>query len=235
MADTVSFELAHRLLEEADVSLSEEQFVKLRKYVDLLISESGRQNVTAVRDPENIWKRHIADSAVLLHYLNDGSSVLDLGTGGGIPAIPLAILNPSLDVTMLDSELNKIQFCQNAVSALGLQSKCLCDRAEELAHDLQYRGQFDAVVSRAMAGGSMLSELSVPFLKRSGRLIAMKGRSFDDEVERFSPSAAVLHCCVEIHPYTLFNESKTLVILTKQEETDEKYPRRFAKIKRNPL
>ena len=233
--NNVSFEAANKLFEEVQITLTDVQYRKFSEYAALLISESAHQNVTAVREPQEIWIRHFLDSAVLLPYISDGATVLDMGTGGGIPAIPLAILNPSLRITMLDSEQSKIEFCKRAVSSLGLSADCICGRAEEIAHDQNYREQFDFVVSRAMAAGSMLSELSVPFLKVNGSLLSMKGRSFDDEAERFSSAAAELHCTCEMITYELHSEQKTLVVLTKQTETGAKYPRRFAKIKRSPL
>ena len=236
MDEQLTFEFCRRIFEKNEVNLSREQFEKLQKYADLLIAESARQNVTAVRTRAEIWVRHFLDSAYLLRFLNDSSDVLDMGTGGGIPAIPLAIMNPTLRITMLDSELRKIEFCENAIAALDLTANAICGRAEELAQDETYRGQFDFVVSRAMAAGSMLSELSVPFLRVGGSLLAMKGRQYDPEFERFSYAAEKLLCSVDAPiPYSIESEQKYLILVRKLDDTPSQYPRRFAKIKRNPL
>ena len=235
MDETVTFETGSTLFSNIGYDLQPEQYEMLHEYAQMLLSESKTQNVTAVRTASEIWSRHFLDSAVLLPYLPDGATVLDVGTGGGIPAIPLCILNSNLRITMLDSELRKIEFCQSVVDRLQLHAECLCGRAEELANDQKYRSSFDFAVSRAMAAGSMLTELSIPFVKTGGALIAMKGRNYDPAAERFQSAADVLGCsCRESH-YQLLDEQKTLVFVQKNTETHEKYPRRFAKIKRNPL
>lgn len=222
------------LFEKYGISITDSQLQQFDAYADLLINE--KQNLSAIRDKGEIWIRHFLDSAYIAQFLSENAKILDIGTGGGIPAIPIAILRPDLNINMLDSEQNKIEFCEKAVHQLNLNAKPICARGEELAHDPDYRGQFDYVVSRAMASGSMLTELSMPFLKVGGKLIAMKGRSFDPETERFHAAASVLHCPEpEYRPYELEQEQKMLVIVTLTEPVDAKYPRRFAKIKRQPL
>ena len=216
------------------VTLNENQYRLFGQYADLLINE--KQNLSAVRDKEAIWTRHFLDSAFLVQFLPMNAKVLDIGTGGGIPAIPLAILRPDLDISMLDSEQNKIDFCTQAVETLKINANPICARAEELAHDPQFRSQFDVIVSRAMAAGSMLTELSISFLRIGGKLIAMKGRNFDPTLERFDEAASALLCDKPVYQrYTIENEEKTLVTVVKMQPTEDKYPRRFAKIKRNPL
>ena len=217
------------------MELKQSSYDMLSQYADRLIQESEKQNVTAVRTLPEIWSRHFLDSAYLLPYIQSGK-VLDLGTGGGIPAIPLAILNSNIEITMLDSELRKIEFCKETIAVLGISADAVCGRAEELARESAYEAQFDYVVSRAMASGSMLSELAVRFLRVGGKLLAMKGRQYDPDQERFHEAASALGCTVvdEIS-YQLENEQKYLIVLQKDMETPAQYPRRFAKIKRNPL
>ncbi len=221
------------LFERNRLWLKQSAYDLLNQYAQLLIKESEVQNVTAVRTLPEIWSRHFLDTAFLLQYLPEGN-VLDIGTGGGIPAIPLAILNPKLQITMLDSEMRKIDFCRRAINTLGIQAEAICGRAEEIAKE--YDSQFDYVVSRAMANGSMLTELSVRFLKNGGKLIAMKGRQYDPQTERFREAAEKLGCHVDSElEYTLDGEQKRLITVVKDTETPAQYPRRFAKIKRNPL
>lgn len=231
----LTFDFCSSIFAHSGLSLSASAFDQLSQYAALLIDESTRQNVTAVRTEEEIWRRHFLDSAYLLRYLPAGK-IIDIGTGGGIPGIPLAILNPSLQVTLLDSELRKIEFCRSVINNLGLHADAICGRAEELARDPKYAAQFDFAVSRAMAAGSMLSEISVPFLKIGGALFAMKGRQYDPAAERFAEAAAALNCtCERIEPYALDGEQKHLIVIRKDVPTPPQYPRRFAKIKRTPL
>lgn len=231
----MQFEQCAALFAQNDMTLTASAYKLLSRYAELLMNESQQQNVTAVRTETEIWTRHFLDSAYLVRWLPAGS-VIDIGTGGGIPAIPLAILNPDLQMTMLDSELRKIEFCRYAIQTLGLSAQAVCGRAEELARDPQYRAQYDFAVSRAMANGSVLTELSVPYLKVGGMLLAMKGRQYDPAAERFAEAAAALRCsCEPALQYTLCGEEKHLIRISKTQDTSETYPRRFAKIKRTPL
>ena len=233
------FDTYCKLFSMYQLDLSSEQYELLSAYARLLHDEAAIQNVTAVSDASEIWVRHFLDSAFLLRHIpSEVLSVIDIGTGGGIPGIPLSILRPDLDVTLLDSELRKIEFCTIVVQELGLSSRVHphCGRAEELANSPEYREKFDLAVSRAMANGSMLTELSLPFVKVGGELLAMKGRGYDASVERFTEAAsAVGGTACEPISYTLESEQKYLICVTKTTPTPPQYPRRFAKIKRQPL
>lgn len=232
----MQFSEASELFSKNGINLTQEKFDKLSQYAELLTAESSRQNVTAVRTISEIWVRHFLDAAYMMRYFQDGQRIIDIGTGGGIPAIPLSIMNPALQITMLDSELRKIEFCDHTINTLGISAKSICGRAEELASQPEYRAQFDAVVSRAMASGSMLTELSVPFLKLGGALFAMKGRQYDPSAERFYEAADALGCTVEsVEEYMLEGETKYIITVRKSTDTPPQYPRRFAKIKRQPL
>lgn len=236
MLKITDYESAKELFGRNHIALEQKQYEMFEEYAKLLADESEIQNVTAVHDKNEIWTRHFLDAAYLLQYLQNGVSVIDIGTGGGIPAIPLAIMNPTLKITMLDSELRKIEFCRKAIQTLNIHADAVSGRAEELAKMPEYRAKFDFAVSRAMANGSMLSELAIPFVKQNAALIAMKGRQFDPEFERFDSAADALGCKVEsVQQYELEGEIKHLVTVRKLTETQAQYPRRFAKIKRAPL
>jgi len=224
------------LFDKYSLELTKNQFEMLQKYEQMFDNEKSIQNVTAVRDEHEIWIRHFLDSAYLLRYLPDDSEIIDIGTGGGLPGIPLAILNPTLKITLLDSELRKIEFCEAVIRKLGLQVDTLCGRAEELAQKSEYRERFDFAVSRAMANGSMLSELAFPFIKIGGKLLSMKGKNYDPSAERFESAVPQLGgTLLPPELYQIENEAKTLIAADKISSTDIKYPRRFAKIKRSPL
>ena len=232
----ISFEQANALFRQIPVTLTEQQYELLSRYANMLIDESKVQNITAVKTESEIWKRHFLDSAYLLNTLTETGSIIDIGTGGGVPGIPLAILSPHLQITLLDSELRKIEFCRSVIRTLKLDIRTAAGRAEEIARMPEFEGKYDIVVSRAMAAGSMLTEISVRYLKVGGRLIAMKGKQYNPSDERFAEAAAKLGCSVlSEQPYTLDGECKHLIVLTKDSETPEMYPRRFARIKRDPL
>ena len=235
MQNELTYNACKQLFEQNKLSISEDAYIKLDQYAKLLQIESAHQNVTAVHEAAEIWSRHFLDSAYLLQYIT-ADKVLDLGTGGGIPAIPLAIMNQDLAVTMLDSELKKIEFCRSAVQSLGISANPINGRAEELARAPEYENKFDVVVSRAMANGSVLTELAARFLHIGGILLAMKGKQYDPSVERFAEAAAAVGCKVENEiTYELDSETKNLIILRKIADTPAQYPRRYAKIKRCPL
>lgn len=233
--DDREYQRMYALFREYSIDLPRENADLLARYAQMMIDESKVQNITAVTELDAVWRRHFLDSAYLLQYLS-GDRVIDIGTGGGVPGIPLSILSDRFQVTLLDSELRKIEFCRRVVGALSLHADAVCGRAEELAQEPGYRGQFDAAVSRAMTSGAVLCELAIPFLRVGGRLFAMKGKNFSDEDEGFSRAAEKLNAkVVDVVQYTLEDEPKYLVIIEKIGETPPQYPRRFAKIKRFPL
>lgn len=232
----ISFPEANTLFSRYSIKLSKEQYDLFSQFAELLTTEKSRQNVTAVTDFREIWVRHFLDSAYILRFLPQSGRLIDIGTGGGIPGIPLAIMNPNLQITLLDSELQKIEFCRRVINSLGLSCTAISGRAEELARTPEFRESFDIAISRAMAAASMLSELSIPFLRVGGTLFAMKGRNFDPNTESFATAAEKLGCELpENTPYTIENEPKTLITVRKIASTPTQYPRRFAKIKRDPL
>lgn len=236
--DDVMFRQKAALFQKYGVDLSAGSAAKLEEYARLLIEESKVQNVTAVSNEPDIWIRHFLDSAYILRYLPDEKTdLIDIGTGGGVPGIPLSILRgDSLSALLLDSELRKIEFCTRVVGKLALNAAARCARAEELAHDDKLRGAFDIAVSRAMTNGAVLCEMAIPFLKVGGKLLAMKGKSFSDENEGFARAAEKLGAHVaEVTRYSIEDEEKYIIVVRKDMDTPSQYPRRFAKIKRSPL
>lgn len=234
----ISFSDATHLFSRYHIALTSLQYEQFSTYARLLDAESTVQNVTRVSQVGDIWERHFLDSAYLLRYLDgiNQKSLLDLGTGGGFPGIPLAIMCPSLSITLLDSEERKLNFCNKVIKELGLSTKCLYGRAEELAKKVEYREKFDYVASRAVANGSMLCELALPFLKINGTFFAFKGSGYDRTVERFYEAAAAMQAnSPEIVDYELEGVQKHLIMIGKSASTSSIYPRRFAKIKRSPL
>ena len=143
----------------------------LEKFVAVFQKENERTNLTAIKEPAGIWRLHVCDSLALLPMIAESSArrLLDLGTGGGVPGLPLACARPELQVTLLDATRKKIEAVQRMAVALGLQNVTGCwGRAEELAHQPKLRETFDAVVARAVAPLSMLLEYAAGFVRVGG-------------------------------------------------------------------
>ncbi len=161
-------------LQAMGLSLIEAIHMKLLDYIELLCKWNAVHNLTAVRDPEDMIKRHLLDSLVLLPFLSSdkGTRLVDVGTGAGLPGIPLALASPTLQVVLLDSHQKKIAFVQHVILCLQLSNvTAVCARVEQYKPDVR----FDFVVSRAFASLSDFVLRAAHLCKKEGKLIAMKG------------------------------------------------------------
>ncbi len=164
-------------VQQLGVALTAEQQQQLEHYLDLLIKWNRVYNLTAIRDPERMVTHHILDSLSLLPFLS-GVRVADLGSGAGLPGIPVALMRPDLEVVMVDSNIKKSRFIQQAVLELGLSNASVVhSRVERLSAD----PHFDMVVSRAFTSLSQFLLASRPLLRKGGRAVAMKGRWPEEE------------------------------------------------------
>ncbi len=213
----------------------------LHRLYDLLLEGNRRHNLTAIRDEEGVVRKHFLDSlAPLGTGLLDGQlRVLDLGTGPGFPGIPLKILRPELDMTLLDATRKKVEFVGEVAEALGLKGvRALWGRAEELAHDAGEREAYDRVVSRAVAPLPVLLELALPFLRPGGWLIAWKGPRAWEEAEGAKRALGILGGGeAQVLPLDLpfLEEARSLVLVPKLAPTPKAYPRRAGLPAKRPL
>ena len=209
---------------------------RLERYCALLLQKNEVMNLTAARTPEEVARRHISDSLFLLKCTElTYKSILDLGTGAGFPGLPLKLYDPALDVTLLDSRGKRIDFIREVLDDLGLQAPTYAARAEDAAQEL--RGRFDVVTSRAVAPLNVLSELSVPFLRKGGLFLPMKSRNEASAQELADAGSALrtLGCTfIRSEAYELDGPRQVLVI-EKTAETPKKYPRKYAQIAKKPL
>ena len=195
-------------------------------------------NLTAITDPEEVARLHFLDSAALL-TLTDfrEKTVVDVGTGAGFPGLPLRILEPSIRLTLLDAQNKRINFLQEVCQDLSLTGvSCVHGRAEAFA--AEHRETFDLAVSRAVAALPVLAELCLPLVKVGGSFLAMKSVDCTSELEAAGRALSLLGGRLEKPldyriPGT--DVRHRLVIVKKIGETPKKYPRMFAKIKKNPL
>lgn len=162
----------------------------LRAYVRLLLEANRRHNLTGDRTPELQWRRHVEDALIAAEFVeasigppSPGMRILDVGSGGGVPGLLWAIFWPMTRVTLLESVGKKTTFLRETAKALGLSRVTVVQaRAEELGHDPEHRERYALVTARALAPLPVLAEWTLPFVRRDGRLLAIKGASVDEEL-----------------------------------------------------
>ena len=222
----------------AALGLPTEGVPSLLRYGHLLMETNKVMNLTAITDPADIAALHFLDSAALL-TLEDfrDKTVVDVGTGAGFPGLPLKILEPTIHLTLLDSLGKRVQFLERVCQELGLADvACIHGRAEEFA--AAHREAFDLAVSRAVAALPVLCELCLPLVRPGGKFLAMKSVDSDQELESARHAIEILGGAVSgVRDYAIPGTEvrHRLILVKKVKKTPEKYPRMFAKIKKNPL
>lgn len=211
---------------------------QLQQYAKLLLETNQVMNLTAITDPKDVATLHFLDCAALLTLADfHGKTVVDVGTGAGFPGMPLRLVEPTIRLTLLDSLGKRIHFLQTVCDELGLTDvACIHGRAEEFA--AEHRETFDLAVSRAVAALPVLCELCLPLVKPGGKFLAMKSVESDAELAASQHAIAILGGAVEaVRDYAIpgTDVRHRLIVVEKVKKTPEKYPRMFAKIKKNPL
>lgn len=209
-------------------------------YLSLLQEWNKRVNLTGVRDLEEMMIALCLDSLAVADLIGPDARGIDIGTGAGLPGIPLALAYPELRMVLLDSVGKKTAFCRHAseVLVLGKRVEVLQARAEEAAHQPGYRGVFDLAVSKAVAELPTLYEYALPFLKVGGRLIAWKGPDPEEEIRGGEKAREELGGGVpRIRRYELPGGwgSRTLIVVEKKRPTSGRYPRRVGVPGRRPI
>ena len=222
----------------AALALPTDAAVPLMAFSARLLETNKVMNLTAITEPEDVARLHLLDCAALLNITDfRGKRVVDVGTGAGFPGMPLRILEPDFDLTLLDSLGKRIAFLQRVCDEMGLQRvTCVHARAEEFA--AKHREQYDIATSRAVAAVNGLCELTLPLAKVGGRFLAMRAVDSDDEIRAAKSAVAQLGGKVEdIRDYTIPGTDIThrVVVIGKVKPTPDAFPRAFAKIKKAPL
>lgn len=200
--------------------------IKLQKFEDLLLKYNEDINLTNIVDHEEIKVKHFLDSIEPTKHFKFEGNVIDIGTGGGFPGIPLAIYLPSVNFTLIDSTAKKINFINTVIKELDLSNvKTIIGRAEEVSKN--NREIFDITTSRAVAHLRVLAEYSLPFLKIGGHMLSYKSREVYDEIKEAKEIVEKLGGkVVETIEYNVEKYERSLIIIEKISETPEKYPRR---------
>lgn len=220
------------------LSVSDAQIAQLEDFTARMLETNKVMNLTRITDPKEIAEKHLLDCASLLQAADfSKKSVVDVGCGAGFPGMPLHILCPSCELTLLDSLGKRIRFLQGCIDAMNLSDiEAVHARAEEFA--AKHSEQYDFAVSRAVAQLNVLAELSLPLVKQGGAFIAMKSKDTDEELERAKKAIRLLGGEIEkIIDYTIPHTEIThrLVVIRKKNHTPKQYPRPFRKISASPL
>lgn len=221
--------------------LSEVQLQQFTRYYELLIAWNEKMNLTAITEAHEVAIKHMVDSLTAYDktLFHKGVSVIDVGTGAGFPGLPLKIFCPEIRLTLMDSLNKRVKFLQTVVDELGLTGvECVHARAEEGARNKKYREQFDIAVSRAVARLPILCEYCLPFVKKGGHFLALKGRAYAEEAEEAKKAIKVMggsHTEVrEVHLPDL-EDKRAIIIVTKTMPTPKAYPRKAGTPAKNPL
>jgi len=216
-----------------------EQTEQFFDYMNLLIEWNEKMNLTAITDPNEIILKHFIDSITILKDIEDGSKIVDVGTGAGFPGIPLSIMNPSLKITLVDSLNKRLIFLQEVVNKLGLKNiEIVHARAEEFGQNKKYRETFDISTSRAVANLSTLSEYLIPLVKVGGKVISMKAAEAQEEINDAKKAIEVLGGKIEkIDEFNLPQSDigRTVIIIRKEKQTPSKYPRKPGTPSKEPI
>ena len=229
------------LCKKIDIELSEVQIEQFMDFYDLLIEKNKVMNLTAITEFDEVIEKHFIDSLCLAKYydLNKVSSIIDVGTGAGFPGIPLKIAFPNINICLMDSLNKRIDFLREVGEKLSLINiDYVHSRAEDLAHDKNYREQYDLSVSRAVAKLSVLTEYCIPFVKPGGSFISYKSSDIDQEINESSSALKILNCKIEnkyIYNIPGTEIGRSLISIKKLSSTNKKYPRKAGLPSKQPL
>ena len=189
------FELMKTASNDVGLEFTEGQYEQFIKYMRLLQEWNEKINLTAITEDEEVVKKHFIDciKAFKSDKIKNAKTIIDVGTGAGFPGLPIAIMNPNVEVTLLDSLNKRINFLNLVVRELGLKNvKTIHSRAEDGARKPELREKFDIATSRAVANMAVLSEFCMPYVKKGGYFVALKGPSIDEELENGSNAIKIL-------------------------------------------
>jgi 16S rRNA (guanine527-N7)-methyltransferase len=199
------------------------------------VEQNKVMNLTAITEPVQVARLHLLDSLSVLTALPlAGKRVIDVGCGAGFPGVPLKIACPELELTLLDSLGKRMAWLEHILPQLGVEAECITARAEQFAE--KRRETYDFATSRAVARLNILLELTAPFVKVGGAVLAMKGSAAREELEEAKNAISKLGLKLEtVADFPVDGTAHSVIVLRKVRPTPAQYPRRYAKIKQSPL
>ena len=225
-------------LKKLGLDIAQDKCEMMEEYCAQLIEYNKHVNLTAVTEPAQAAVKHFADSLAILAYtqIPQGASLLDVGTGAGFPGMALLLARPDLQLTLMDSTDKKLEFIRTQCQRLAIAPQVLHLRAEEGAKGTLREG-FDFVTARAVAQLRVLAEYCLPFVKKGGYFIAMKGASPDDELEEAANAISVTGGQQQrVERFELGDSgARSLIYIKKISQTPPQYPRASTRISKNPL
>jgi len=228
------------LLALHSIKCDAEQIDQFNAYFDILVEWNKKMNLTAITERDEVIIKHFYDSITpAFHYSFNDQKIIDIGAGAGFPSIPLKICFPKLKITLLDSLNKRINFLKHVANELNLKElEFIHGRAEEIAKDKDHREQYDIAISRAVARLNVLAEISLPFIKTNGTMIALKGTKANEELAEAERAFKLLGGgLVSEHIFDLPDNmgERTIILIDKLKKTPSKYPRKAGTPNREPI
>ncbi len=224
-----------------NIKLTDKQVEQFNKYSQMLIETNKVMNLTSITDEDEVVTKHFADSVSLLKDfdIEEGKTIIDVGCGAGFPSMPLKILKPNNKFTLVDSLNKRINFLSNVVNTLEIENvELVHSRAEDLGQNPEYRENFDYGVARAVASLNVLCEYLLPFVKVGGKLIALKGKNYENEIEESEKAIKLLGGEIsEVKSVKIPNTDiiHYIVFINKISNTPKSYPRKAGKVTKKPI
>lgn len=220
-------------LEHLGIELNEEQMEKFATYYQMLIDWNKKVNLTSILEKSEVYSKHFIDSLWLSKVADLKTQlILDVGSGAGFPSIPLKIVFPNLKITIIDSLKKRITFLKDLVETLGIDVNLIHGRIE----DFPKKNHYDIVTARAVASLDILSEFCIPFVKKGGLFLPMKGSVLDEELAISHKAIQLMGGdLIDIFSYSYNDIKRTIPIIIKNRITPSIYPRALAKIKKKPI
>lgn len=222
-------------LPQLGLTFSEDTCRRLCAFGEAVVRQNEVMNLTAITAPDQVAKLHLLDSLSVLKTVDlAGKRLIDVGCGAGFPGVPVKIGCPEVKLTLLDSLGKRMAWLERILPELGVEAECVTARAEEFV--TKRREQYDFATSRAVARLNILLELTAPFVKVGGAVLAMKGAAANQELDEAAGAIGKLGLKLEkVEQFPVDGTDHAVIVLRKVRPTPPQYPRAFAKIKKSPL